>query len=399
MVMNSDNEISNYYTDTNNERVTRNGIRHIKNELSKPDVYAVSFTVSRHAPTTIHSIPVYRSSRSGLNMNLDPSRIRETIDYFKTNKTEIEQEFKATIEVSEFARHEYVSVRIVKKTRISAQRLIDEASVSQATYDFIEKAYKSGVNILISGQTGSGKTSFLNVLMDSSKDYQQTVLVSDIEEMSFGMDHDEIVEIRGGRSDQRLAKSAIMMNPKRIVFDDFIPNSETMTLLNESAKNGFQLVQTVHATPIHMATEATRDELENYMPEHPYEIRVDVMIKSIESTNPQAKKIYGFSVVAVHQIIKDRNGSTMRTLFSGYKQVSEPTRTLRRKIEAGLEYAGMDRKDRPMVPPAPSFISVTEEMKAEVLKSRDALENLLKEHGSDEMREHFKSLDTVIRML
>lgn len=391
MVMNSENELNNNGTNENGEKIIYDGVNYIREQISDPGVYGITLVNYRGMSPSIHSIPVMKRVNVE-HVALDEASLPATLKYFQENKAKFGEEFDVSYDLH--TSRLGFSIRILKKSRVSHTQLLRTSNVTEEVYGFIDQAYKAGVNIMISGATGVGKTTFLNTLMDSSKDYQRTVFITSVDEMSFGNDHKEIVEIHGENS-SNLIIAALRMAPYRVVIDENYPDEY---LMMNAASCGTQLVQVMHFTPVANATEKDSDELNSRLANNPYELRVDVERKKvITAENPDGEFV--FSVVAVHQLLDENGQKKMRTLYSGAEHVADPSRHLRRKIQSGLEHAektgsSYDGRESTIDP----FVSITAKSKDRLLEHRDAVEEYLRENGTPEIQQRFRMIDTVIRM-
>lgn len=274
---------------------------------------------------------------------------------------------------------------IKKKSRKSSSALFKQG-INPAVYNFVEKAYTSGVNILIVGQTGQGKTGFLNTLMDSSKDYTPTVVASYVKEMMFGSDHSEIVEIVGNYN--AAAAHALNMNIPRVVIDDVIITEEMIEFMGKRSEKGTQYVVTGHGLPLSLAEtgEAATCSFVEWSDKHPFDIEVDIALKKRADGKGRDMVIVG-----VHELITEDGTTSLRTLFSGNEFIQDPTRHIRRKMEGKTR--GIKHDDTRFKLYSPPLVASDEEEIGEVMAHQKALGEFLHEANAYEALAHFNEVD------
>jgi hypothetical protein len=274
---------------------------------------------------------------------------------------------------------------IKKKNRKSSSALFKQG-INPAVYNFIEKAYTSGVNILIVGQTGQGKTGFLNTLMDSSKDYTPTVVASYVKEMMFGSDHSEIVEIVGNYN--AAAAHALNMNIPRVIIDDVVITEEMIEFMGKRSEKGTQYVVTGHGLPLSLAEkgEAATCSFVEWSDKHPFDIEVDIALKKRADGKGRDMVIVG-----VHELITEDGTTILRTLFSGNEFIQDPTRHIRRKMEGKTR--GIKHDDTRLKLYSPPLVTSSAEEIEEVLTHSDALGAFIQAHNDYEAISHFNELD------
>lgn len=319
--------------------------------------------------------------------------ITELTEYVEANKHELIKEHNISIDswLQPGTKNRIMTVR--KNVRHDPGFLIEQG-MNAEVYKFVEQAYLAGVNIIIAGETSSGKTSLLNTLMDSSKSYDPTVLVTSFDEMKFGYTRKEIIKLIG-KEDESLVNHAITMNATRTVLDEMYSATNDFTTMRVMSGQGKQFIMAVHAFPVAKADEKEKlyDTAVNYQSDHPFEIRVDI---KLERKNGERIP----SIVAVHELVLDKGQTTMRTLFSGDKFIQDPTRSIRRKLEGKTR-----RQKEPMGnaklrgSETPTLMAVTEAQRKELIAHKDALSAFLHETGDYEAIAHFNALDEFLSRL
>ena len=320
--------------------------------------------------------------------------ISELVDYTRNNKESLEKEYGVKIGHWDHDDDSDVVVTLRKNTRKHSGEIIDNG-VSREVYDFIETAYQAGVNIVISGRSETAMGSFLNILMDSSKDYTPTVLISSNSDMVFGSDHREIAQIIG--ADGGLVQHGMTMNTPRVVLDEMYSAVEDFENMAMSAKQGKQYIMVANSSPTELArlNEKAKDYIFESKARHPFELRVDIGYKKLNG-----KKV--ITVIAVHELIFDKGETFMRTLFSGNYSVADPTRSIRRKLEGKTRRQkefGVKNIRNANASEMPALIAVSEKEKEELLIHRDALSAFLHATGDHEALKHFNAMDKFLNQL
>ena len=118
-----------------------------------------------------------------------------------------------------------VTIRKFPKEVMTLERLIELGSVDVETAEFLRRAIKAKLNIVISGGTGTGKTTFLNALSGCIPSDERVITIEDsaelqlngIENLAILESRNANVEGRNGVSIRDLIKTALRMRPDRIV--------------------------------------------------------------------------------------------------------------------------------------------------------------------------------------
>lgn len=314
--------------------------------------------------------------------------------YILENQSMLEDKYDVEVEVGDHmaTSSPYRTLSITKKSRISAEQLIEDGGITREAYEFINAAYQSGVNINVFGITGSGKTRFLNVLMDSSKDYKQTILIDSFPEMLFGFDHKEIIRL-SSENPSLLVRNAITMNPFRVVMDDVFLDDTAKEEVIKASKGGMQFIGIGYSA----GPEEFEKRAAEYRAEDPFEVNVFVKMRRIDD----GEKIKYLVVASdIQQVMQQKIGNefktTTRLLFSDGKKIADPTRTLRRKMEAtNSTQAGLTNKAEPNEAAVHTFVSLTPEEKVQLIDNRLALQR----HFADKdfiLQERFKAIDKIL---
>jgi len=369
-------------------------LAYFRDALPKFSTYMVRVMSHEHEDNKDYRIEIADSDSSFYSKIKSSSEsINSVIDYISTNQDALEKEYDLKISFWKQRVGSNTIVTARKLSRKSSNTLIRQG-VNAEVYKFVEKAYQSGVNIMIAGQTASGKTSFLNTLMDSSKDYLPTVLTSSFDEMMFGTDHREIIKLIS--REESIVNHAMSMNTPRMVLDEMYPVTKHYAAMKKIAGKGKQFVMVVHTGTVAMADEKEElsDILIDYQKEHPFEIRVDVKLDRVNGE-------YFPSIVAVHELIAGKQKTVMQTLYSGDKFIKHPTRSIRRKMEGKTKPRKGISLDNGEVDfsSMPALVAVSNEEKKELLVHRDALSALLHESNAYEALNHFNAIDEFLKRI
>lgn len=393
MVMTSDTNNStlpekstNHYFDSiTGQEIITDSVSYLNEALAKPNVYGFSF--GRYLDE--YSLRIIIPFHGAAAAILAEGEVERLIKYITENHSTLEDAYKLRpIDVarfSSFESHFYVSS--YKRTLHDIDYFIDNGGMSKEAGEFLLKAYSSGVNILIGGETASGKTYFLNSLADSCKDSKPTILIHDIAEMSFSNDHNDITEFIANDC-ARLLQTATVLKPYRVIADGFY--RDMTDEMNKAVDAGIQIVNTMHITPEADAT-GKLDQYSEYCPDNPFELRVD--LKMGPKVDGKKRVVH---VVGIHQLIdstKSKGSKEVRTLFSGLSKISEPTRTLRRKMEAGL-FNQPAAENSYESEPTRAYVSISEEEKNALMEDCAAIEAHLDKNKS--LKERFENIVSFI---
>jgi hypothetical protein len=375
-----------HHYDESGALVVTDVIQYFQHSIERPDIYSLrlNLTGTREAVLSL----IHTSKRGSISSELPFDQAEALWSHVVKSQHELASTFGVSVvETKEAVNCTRRRFSITKKTRVSADSTIQQKSAQMEAYKFLEAAYIAGINIIIEGQTGSGKSRLLNTLMDSAKDYNPTVLICNSPEMVFGNDHREITEIRGNLATNPRLAQVLRMSPHRVVMDDVFVDEKTMKAIVTSAMSGTQFVVTGYTNSSEVATSDT-DRISSRYAEHPYELRVHVALSGGDNSTQSKCDILSVQQI-VHQKIGNSDTTSNRLLFDHEKMVAEPTRTLRRKMEAARKREAV----KPTVvsipafgeTPVPALVSITPE------------EKVLLEAYRDDLREHFKTENILLR--
>lgn len=361
-------------------------IKYFQDTIENPDIYSLRFYINGTQEAVISLVHTNKNGSVSSELPIDQAEALWS-HVVESQHHELKSTYGVgVVDIKESVNGTRRSFSITKKSRISADAMIQPTQ--REAYDFLEAAYSAGINIIIEGKTYSGKSRLLNTLMDSSKDYKATVLVNTFPEMIFGNDHREITEIRSDKPDT-LIRQVLRMDPSRVVMDDVFVDEETMGMIVAVAKTGTQFVATGYLDSAELFSENT-DQLAALYAEHPYELRANVDLKWNDDKTKLEFNILSVKQI-VHQKIRNYDTTSNRLLFDREKKVAEPTRTLRRKMEAAHRSMAESGKrpvasiPTPEETPVPTLVSITPEERMRLELYRESL------------REHFKTQNILLR--
>ncbi len=146
-----------------------------------------------------------------------------------------------------------LSIRRFRPNPFSLEDLVDKATLSAAMAEFLEKAVKGRLNILISGGTSAGKTTLLGVLSSYISAHERIVTIEDTAELRLQQRHVIRLESRpaniegqGAVSQRELVKNALRMRPDRIVVGE-VRGAEALDMLQAMNTGHEGSLTTVHA--------------------------------------------------------------------------------------------------------------------------------------------------------
>lgn len=146
-----------------------------------------------------------------------------------------------------------LSIRKVRAQPITAQEMVRGGSMSQEMLDFLERAVRARLNILISGGTGSGKTTLLNLLSGYIADHERVITIEDAAELKLRRDDVVRLETRPPNVDgtrevsaRDLVRNALRMRPDRIVLGE-VRGAEAVEMLQAMSTGHDGSMATLHA--------------------------------------------------------------------------------------------------------------------------------------------------------
>lgn len=146
-----------------------------------------------------------------------------------------------------------ISIRKFRKQVMDAQQLVAGGAMSREMADYLSKAVKSRLNMLVVGGTGSGKTTLLNSLSRFIDVRERLVTIEDAAELQLDQEHVVRLETRGASADgtrevsaRDLMKNALRMRPDRVVLGE-VRGAEAIDMLQAMSTGHDGSMSTLHA--------------------------------------------------------------------------------------------------------------------------------------------------------
>ena len=147
------------------------------------------------------------------------------------------------------------SISIRKNRRVALQTidLMRRGAATRDTLDYLARATRARLNMLVIGGTGSGKTTLLNVLSGFIGETERLVTIEDAAELQLRQEHVVRLETRAGSADGRqpvtsrdLMRNALRMRPDRIVVGE-VRGVEAVEMLQAMSTGHDGSMSTLHA--------------------------------------------------------------------------------------------------------------------------------------------------------
>jgi pilus assembly protein CpaF len=146
-----------------------------------------------------------------------------------------------------------LTIRRFRSRPLDAEELVDRGTWTPPLRDFLARAVRARLNILVSGGTGSGKTTTLNALSSFVDEGDRIVTIEDTAELRLQQPHvlrlegrPPNVEGRGEVTTRKLLRNALRMRPDRIVVGE-IRGGEALDMLAAMTTGHDGSLSTVHA--------------------------------------------------------------------------------------------------------------------------------------------------------
>jgi len=146
-----------------------------------------------------------------------------------------------------------VTIRKFKKGSFSIEDLIQFGTLSQEMANFLEKAVRNRMNILVAGGTGSGKTTLLNILSSFIPKNERIVTIEDAAELKLHQPHIISLESRppniegkGQIAIRDLLRNSLRMRPDRIIVGE-VRGGESLDMLQAMNTGHDGSLSTIHA--------------------------------------------------------------------------------------------------------------------------------------------------------
>ncbi|HEY6760805.1 MAG TPA: CpaF family protein [Baekduia sp.] len=146
-----------------------------------------------------------------------------------------------------------MTIRRFRARPLDADELVTRGTWSPPLRDFLARAVRARLNVLVSGGTGSGKTTTLGALSSFVDARERIVTIEDTAELRLQQPHvvrlegrPANVEGRGEVTPRKLLKNALRMRPDRIVVGE-IRGGEALEMLAAMTTGHDGSLSTVHA--------------------------------------------------------------------------------------------------------------------------------------------------------
>jgi pilus assembly protein CpaF len=146
-----------------------------------------------------------------------------------------------------------LTIRRFRRHGLSDEDLVELGTWSPPLRDFLARAVRARLSILVSGGTGSGKTTTLNALSSFVPAGERIVTIEDTAELRLRQPHvvrlearPPSVEGRGEVTIRRLVRNALRMRPDRIVVGE-VRGPEALDMLSAMSTGHDGSLCTVHA--------------------------------------------------------------------------------------------------------------------------------------------------------
>ena len=146
-----------------------------------------------------------------------------------------------------------INIRKFSQDKLGVEQLVSMGAMTQDMADWLARAVKARMNILVSGGTGSGKTTLLNILSSFIPDHQHVITIEDAAELQLRHPFIKRLEARpanlsgqGEVSIRDLVKNALRMRPDRIVVGE-CRGEEAFDMLTAMNTGHDGSLSTVHA--------------------------------------------------------------------------------------------------------------------------------------------------------
>src|SRR3954452_15993460 len=146
-----------------------------------------------------------------------------------------------------------LTIRRFGRRALDAHALLERGTWSAPLRDFLARAVRARLNILVSGGTGSGKTTTLGALASFVGESERIVTIEDTAELRLAQPHvvrlegrPPSVEGRGEVTIRRLMRNALRMRPDRIVVGE-VRGAEALDMLAAMSTGHDGSLCTVHA--------------------------------------------------------------------------------------------------------------------------------------------------------
>jgi len=146
-----------------------------------------------------------------------------------------------------------ISIRKQRKVMLGAIDLVRRGFAPREVVDYLARAVRGRLNMLIIGGTGSGKTTLLNVLSGFIGHEERLVTIEDAAELQLRQEHVVRLESRPQTQDggqavtlRDLVRNALRMRPDRIILGE-VRGAEAIEMLQAMSTGHDGSMSTLHA--------------------------------------------------------------------------------------------------------------------------------------------------------
>lgn len=146
-----------------------------------------------------------------------------------------------------------LSIRRFGTTPLTAERLLENKSLSPEMLDILIAAVRARISILVSGGTGAGKTTFLNVLSKYIPESERLITIEDAAELQLQQENVVRLETRppnvegvGAVRQRQLLINSLRMRPDRIIIGE-VRGEEAFDMLQAMNTGHEGSMTTIHA--------------------------------------------------------------------------------------------------------------------------------------------------------
>ncbi|RVT91550.1 CpaF family protein [Rhodovarius crocodyli] len=146
-----------------------------------------------------------------------------------------------------------ISIRKQRKVMMGAIDLVRRNFAPREVIDYLARAVRARLNMLIIGGTGSGKTTLLNVMSSFIGHEERLVTIEDAAELQLRQEHVVRLESRPQTSDggqavtlRDLVRNALRMRPDRIILGE-VRGAEAIEMLQAMSTGHDGSMSTLHA--------------------------------------------------------------------------------------------------------------------------------------------------------
>jgi pilus assembly protein CpaF len=153
-----------------------------------------------------------------------------------------------------------ITIRKFLKNKLTADQLVELASLTPNMAEFLRACVVARLNILISGNTSSGKTTLLNILTGFIPGNERIITVEDAVELQLKQKYIVRLETRNPNVDGKgevtprdLVRNALRMRPDRIIIGE-VRGGEALDMLQAMNTGHSGSITTLHANSPRDAT-------------------------------------------------------------------------------------------------------------------------------------------------